>query len=64
MVYVIFGMVVFTQLALVCNHYFIPCVELICEDLKIPQVSELLGGKHSKVGFEAGSNKCAFSLFD
>lgn len=36
--YVMFGIYAFTLLAIVCNDYFIPCVELICEDLKIPQV--------------------------
>ncbi|XP_063837274.1 sodium/potassium/calcium exchanger 4-like [Ostrinia nubilalis] len=35
--YMIFGIYAFTLLAIVCNDYFIPCVELICEDLKIPQ---------------------------
>ncbi|XP_050683299.1 sodium/potassium/calcium exchanger 3-like [Leptidea sinapis] len=35
--YVLFGVYAFTLLAIVCNDYFIPCVELICEDLKIPQ---------------------------
>ncbi|XP_022121468.1 sodium/potassium/calcium exchanger 4 [Pieris rapae] len=37
MLYVLFGLYAFTLLAIVCNDYFIPCVELICEDLKIPQ---------------------------
>ncbi|XP_075990861.1 sodium/potassium/calcium exchanger 3-like [Anticarsia gemmatalis] len=37
MCYVLFGIYAFTLLAIVCNDYFIPCVELICEDLKIPQ---------------------------
>ncbi|KAJ0183891.1 hypothetical protein K1T71_000314 [Dendrolimus kikuchii] len=35
--YILFGIYAFTLLAIVCNDYFIPCVELICEDLKIPQ---------------------------
>ncbi|CAG9558355.1 unnamed protein product [Danaus chrysippus] len=35
--YVIFGIYSFTLLTIVCNDYFIPCVELICENLKIPQ---------------------------
>ncbi|XP_069365220.1 sodium/potassium/calcium exchanger 4-like isoform X3 [Maniola hyperantus] len=35
--YVMFGIYSFTLLAIVCNDYFIPCVEMICEDLKIPQ---------------------------
>ncbi|XP_026730180.1 sodium/potassium/calcium exchanger 4-like [Trichoplusia ni] len=35
--YAMFGIYAFTLLAIVCNDYFIPCVELICEDLKIPQ---------------------------
>lgn len=35
--YMLFGIYAFTLLAIVCNDYFIPCVELICEDLKIPQ---------------------------
>ncbi|XP_050360487.1 sodium/potassium/calcium exchanger 4-like [Nymphalis io] len=35
--YVMFGIYAFTLLAIVCNDYFIPCVEMICEDLKIPQ---------------------------
>ncbi|XP_072930490.1 sodium/potassium/calcium exchanger 5-like [Epargyreus clarus] len=35
--YVIFGIYSFILLAIVCNDYFIPCVEMICEDLKIPQ---------------------------
>ncbi|CAH2103823.1 unnamed protein product [Euphydryas editha] len=35
--YVLFAIIAFTLLAIVCNDYFIPCVELICEDLKIPQ---------------------------
>ncbi|CAK1554925.1 unnamed protein product [Leptosia nina] len=35
--YMLFGAYAFTLLAIVCNDYFIPCVELICEDLKIPQ---------------------------
>lgn len=37
LLYVVFGIYTFTLLAIVCNDYFIPCVELICEDLKIPQ---------------------------
>ncbi|XP_035433907.2 sodium/potassium/calcium exchanger 4-like [Spodoptera frugiperda] len=37
LLYVLFGIYSFTLLAIVCNDYFIPCVELICEDLKIPQ---------------------------
>ncbi|KAG6461320.1 hypothetical protein O3G_MSEX012556 [Manduca sexta] len=37
LLYVLFGIYAFTLLAIVCNDYFIPCVELICEDLKIPQ---------------------------
>ncbi|KAF9406652.1 hypothetical protein HW555_013047 [Spodoptera exigua] len=37
LLYVMFGIYSFTLLAIVCNDYFIPCVELICEDLKIPQ---------------------------
>ncbi|CAH0716097.1 unnamed protein product, partial [Brenthis ino] len=35
--YVLFGIYAFTLLALVCNDYFIPCVEMICDDLKISQ---------------------------
>ncbi|KOB75506.1 Uncharacterized protein OBRU01_07618 [Operophtera brumata] len=35
--YVLFGIYAFTLLAVVCNDYFIPSVELICEDLNIPQ---------------------------
>ncbi|XP_047543613.1 sodium/potassium/calcium exchanger 3-like [Vanessa atalanta] len=35
--YIMFGIYAFTLLAIVCNDYFIPCVEMICEDLKIPQ---------------------------
>ncbi|XP_063373809.1 sodium/potassium/calcium exchanger 3-like [Cydia amplana] len=35
--YAIFGMYSFTLLAIVCNDFFIPCVENICEDLNIPQ---------------------------
>ncbi|XP_045458505.1 sodium/potassium/calcium exchanger 4-like [Melitaea cinxia] len=35
--YCLFGICAFTFIAIVCNDYFIPCVELICEDLKIPQ---------------------------
>ncbi|CAH2985458.1 unnamed protein product [Chilo suppressalis] len=35
--YLMFGIYAFTLLAIVCNDYFLPCVELICEDLKIPQ---------------------------
>ncbi|XP_048005163.1 sodium/potassium/calcium exchanger 3-like isoform X2 [Leguminivora glycinivorella] len=35
--YAIFGIYSFTLLAIVCNDFFIPCVENICEDLKIPQ---------------------------
>ncbi|XP_032527848.2 sodium/potassium/calcium exchanger 4-like [Danaus plexippus] len=35
--YVLFGIYSFTLLTIVCNDYFIPCVELICENLKIPQ---------------------------
>ncbi|XP_049884653.1 sodium/potassium/calcium exchanger 4-like [Pectinophora gossypiella] len=37
LLYVLFGIYAFTLLAIVCNDYFIPCVEFICEDLKIPQ---------------------------
>ncbi|KAM3968438.1 sodium/potassium/calcium exchanger 5 [Aphomia sociella] len=37
LLYVLFGIYTFTLLAIVCNDYFIPSVELICEDLKIPQ---------------------------
>ncbi|KAL0902377.1 hypothetical protein ABMA27_000262 [Loxostege sticticalis] len=37
MLYVLFGIYAFTLLAIVCNDYFLPCVEMICEDLKIPQ---------------------------
>ncbi|XP_073954445.1 sodium/potassium/calcium exchanger 5-like isoform X2 [Choristoneura fumiferana] len=37
LLYALFGIYAFTLLALVCNDFFIPCVELICEDLKIPQ---------------------------
>ncbi|XP_045509486.1 sodium/potassium/calcium exchanger 4-like [Colias croceus] len=37
LLYALFGVYAFTLLAIVCNDYFIPCVELICEDLKIPQ---------------------------
>ncbi|XP_041986747.1 sodium/potassium/calcium exchanger 4-like isoform X2 [Aricia agestis] len=37
LLYVLFGIYSFTLLAIVCNDFFIPCVELICEDLKIPQ---------------------------
>lgn len=44
--YVLFGVYLFTLLGFICNDYFIPCVENICEDLKIPKVS-ILGGKHS-----------------
>lgn len=29
----------FTLLAVVCNDYFLPSVEFICEDLHIPKVS-------------------------
>lgn len=38
LLYALFGIYSFTLLAIVCNDYFIPCVELICEDLNIPQV--------------------------
>lgn len=38
LVYLLFGIYAFTLLTIVCNDYFLPCVELICEDLKIPQV--------------------------
>ncbi|CAG5007220.1 unnamed protein product [Parnassius apollo] len=37
LLYVLFGIYAFTLLTIVCNDYFIPCVEFICEDLKIPQ---------------------------
>lgn len=37
LLYALFGVYAFTLLAIVCNDYFIPCVELICDDLKIPQ---------------------------
>ncbi|XP_013145025.1 PREDICTED: sodium/potassium/calcium exchanger 4-like [Papilio polytes] len=37
LLYVLFGVYAFTLLTIVCNDYFIPCVEFICEDLKIPQ---------------------------
>ncbi|KAJ2954288.1 hypothetical protein O0L34_g2537 [Tuta absoluta] len=37
LVYVMFGIYAFTLLTIVCNDYFIPCVEYICEDLNIPQ---------------------------
>ncbi|KAJ8737561.1 hypothetical protein PYW08_000156 [Mythimna loreyi] len=37
LLYAMFGIYAFTLLAIVCNDYFIPCVELICEDLNIPQ---------------------------
>ncbi|XP_013189367.2 sodium/potassium/calcium exchanger 4 [Amyelois transitella] len=37
LLYALFGIYAFTLLAIVCNDYFIPCVELICDDLKIPQ---------------------------
>ncbi|XP_052746791.1 sodium/potassium/calcium exchanger 4 [Bicyclus anynana] len=37
LLYVMFGIYSFTLLAIVCNDYFIPCVEIICEVLKIPQ---------------------------
>ncbi|XP_068618467.1 sodium/potassium/calcium exchanger 5-like isoform X2 [Battus philenor] len=37
LLYVLFGIYSFTLLTIVCNDFFIPCVELICEDLKIPQ---------------------------
>ncbi|XP_047040247.1 sodium/potassium/calcium exchanger 3-like [Helicoverpa zea] len=37
LLYALFGIYSFTLLAIVCNDYFIPCVELICDDLKIPQ---------------------------
>ncbi|XP_053624242.1 sodium/potassium/calcium exchanger 3-like isoform X2 [Plodia interpunctella] len=37
LLYALFGIYAFTLLAIVCNDFFIPCVELICEDLKIPQ---------------------------
>lgn len=30
----------FTLLAIVCNDYFLPSVECICEDLKITPVSD------------------------
>lgn len=35
LLYCLFGIYAFTLLAIVCNDYFIPCVEHICEDLKI-----------------------------
>ncbi|XP_059055243.1 sodium/potassium/calcium exchanger 4-like [Achroia grisella] len=37
LLYALFGIYTFTLLAIVCNDYFIPSVEFICEDLKIPQ---------------------------
>ncbi|KAI5647060.1 sodium/calcium exchanger protein domain-containing protein [Phthorimaea operculella] len=37
LLYVLFGIYAFTLLTIVCNDYFIPCVEYICEDLNIPQ---------------------------
>lgn len=33
----------FTLLAVVCNDYFLPAVECICEDLQISEVSERSG---------------------
>ncbi|CAB3225783.1 unnamed protein product [Arctia plantaginis] len=37
LMYLLFGIYAFTLLTIVCNDYFLPCVEFICEDLKIPQ---------------------------
>ncbi|KAL4717500.1 hypothetical protein ACJJTC_000649 [Scirpophaga incertulas] len=37
LLYLFFGVYSFTLLAIVCNDYFLPCVEFICEDLNIPQ---------------------------
>lgn len=38
----------FTLLAVVCNDYFLPTVECICEDLKITPVSVLNSGSELK----------------
>lgn len=38
----------FTLLAVVCNDYFLPTVECICEDLKITPVSVLTSGSELK----------------
>ncbi|XP_026333054.1 sodium/potassium/calcium exchanger 4-like isoform X2 [Hyposmocoma kahamanoa] len=35
--YVLFVVYLFTLLGYICNDYFIPCVEMICEDLNIPK---------------------------
>lgn len=35
------GIYCFTLLALVCDSYFLPCVERICEVLNLPQVLSL-----------------------
>lgn len=51
LLYVIFGVYLFTLLGFICNEYFIPCVELICDDLKIPKVSD--GTRWKTVGAKA-----------
>lgn len=39
--YMLLAMCSFTIVAFVCNDYFLPSVEIICDKLKIPQVSVL-----------------------